>query len=31
MDWGVKRASPSYGLGERYTNSARRLGRVRTA
>lgn len=31
MDWGVKRGSPSYGLGERYTNSARRLGRVRTA
>ena len=28
MDWGVKRGSPSYGLGERYTNSARRLGRV---
>ena len=31
MDWGVKRGSPSYGLGERYTNSARRLGMVRTA
>ena len=31
MDWGVKRGSPSYGLGERYTNSARRLGMVRTS
>ena len=31
MDWGVKRGSPSYGHGERYTNSAGRLGRVRTA